>query len=217
MAVSKRLRYEVLRRDGHRCHYCGVRASAAPLTVDHIVPKTLGGTDQSSNLVTACFDCNAGKSSTRPDESLVRDVANAEREWSSSSGPYREAAEFMFGILPGFDFDAERARLADDFDEVTAEDENEDGTPREYAWPADLKALAQCVQELVDLRDWVNFTVNMLRKELDPEKWKYHVAESIQCHETAGHELDEGSVLRYVVTRALREYINSCARPVVGP
>jgi hypothetical protein len=33
MAILKRLRYEVLRRDGHRCHYCGVRASAAPLTV----------------------------------------------------------------------------------------------------------------------------------------------------------------------------------------
>lgn len=47
MALTKRTRFEVLRRDGHRCRYCGDTAEAgATLTVDHVVPVALGGTDE---------------------------------------------------------------------------------------------------------------------------------------------------------------------------
>ena len=38
MAVSKRTRYEVLRRDNHACRYCGASAPDAKLTVDHVLP-----------------------------------------------------------------------------------------------------------------------------------------------------------------------------------
>lgn len=64
MAVSKRLRYEVLRRDNHTCRYCGATAPDVPLRVDHVTPVALGGTDTPDNLVTACEPCNSGKSST---------------------------------------------------------------------------------------------------------------------------------------------------------
>lgn len=74
MAVSRRLRFEVLRRDGHTCRYCGAQAPDVPLTVDHVIPVALGGGDDPTNLVTACQDCNAGKSSTSPDDALVADV-----------------------------------------------------------------------------------------------------------------------------------------------
>lgn len=74
MAVSKRLRYEVLRRDQHACRYCGATAPDAVLTVDHVVPVALGGADDPSNLVAACKDCNAGKTSSNPDSPLVADV-----------------------------------------------------------------------------------------------------------------------------------------------
>lgn len=73
MAVSKRTRYEVLRRDNHTCRYC--HATDAPLTVDHVTPVALGGTDAPDNLVAACRDCNAGKSSSNPDATLVADVS----------------------------------------------------------------------------------------------------------------------------------------------
>ena len=72
MAVSKRTRYEVLRRDNHTCRYC--HATDSPLTVDHVTPVALGGTDDPTNLVACCRDCNAGKSSTSPDAALVADV-----------------------------------------------------------------------------------------------------------------------------------------------
>lgn len=71
MAVSKRLRFEILRRDGHRCRYCGAGALAAPLTVDHVTPLALGGTDDPSNLATACEPCNSGKTSTLPESGAL--------------------------------------------------------------------------------------------------------------------------------------------------
>lgn len=72
MAVSKRTRYEVLKRDNYTCRYC--RSTEGQLTVDHVTPVTLGGSDDPSNLVAACRDCNAGKSSTSPHSELVDDV-----------------------------------------------------------------------------------------------------------------------------------------------
>lgn len=75
MAVSKRLRYEVLRRDNYTCRYCGASAPEVKLTVDHVTPVALGGSDEPTNLVSACGPCNFGKSSSSPDAPLVEDVA----------------------------------------------------------------------------------------------------------------------------------------------
>lgn len=59
---SKRL--QVLQRDGFRCQICGVTADDGAhvrLEVDHRIPRTRGGTNDLSNLVTLCFACNRGK------------------------------------------------------------------------------------------------------------------------------------------------------------
>lgn len=90
MAVSKRLRYEILRRDNNTCQYCGATAPDAPLTVDHVTPVALGGTDEPTNLVTACRDCNAGKSSSSADSSLVASVESDALRWAAA---IRRAAE----------------------------------------------------------------------------------------------------------------------------
>lgn len=41
MAISKRLRYEILKRDGYTCRYCGGRSPKVHLTIDHVVASTL--------------------------------------------------------------------------------------------------------------------------------------------------------------------------------
>lgn len=74
MTVTKRIRYEILARDHHTCQYCGASAPQATLQIDHVIPKALGGTDEPTNLVTACRDCNAGKSSANPDAEHVAQV-----------------------------------------------------------------------------------------------------------------------------------------------
>ena len=72
MAVTKRTRFEVLRRDNYTCRYC--RSTENELTIDHVVPVALGGTDDPDNLVACCRDCNAGKSSTSPGAELVANI-----------------------------------------------------------------------------------------------------------------------------------------------
>lgn len=84
MAVSKRTRYEVLKRDNHSCRYCGATAPDAKLTVDHVTPVALGGSDSPDNLVAACRDCNYGKGSTNPDSATVEDVAQDAIRWSAA-------------------------------------------------------------------------------------------------------------------------------------
>lgn len=58
-----RLRFSVLARDGFRCRYCGrsSQEDGVKLLVDQIVPGSKGGTNEPSNLVTCCADCNHGK------------------------------------------------------------------------------------------------------------------------------------------------------------
>jgi len=82
MAISKRLRYEILRRDQNTCHYCGGKAPDVTLTIDHVLPVTLGGSDEANNLVAACRDCNAGKTSSSPDAPLVAQVDEAAVRYS---------------------------------------------------------------------------------------------------------------------------------------
>jgi len=61
LSISKRLRFNVLQRDGFRCVYCGRRPPAVNLEVDHKIPRSQGGQDNLKNLVAACWDCNRGK------------------------------------------------------------------------------------------------------------------------------------------------------------
>ncbi|MFI2663716.1 HNH endonuclease [Micromonospora carbonacea] len=82
MAVSRALRYQILRRDNHTCRYCGRSAPDVKLTVDHVVPEALGGSDEPTNLVTACAECNGGKSATPPDAALVAQVEEDAVRWA---------------------------------------------------------------------------------------------------------------------------------------
>lgn len=62
MAVSKRKRFEIFKRDSFTCQYCGRTPPAAVLECDHVTAVANGGGDESHNLITSCFDCNRGKS-----------------------------------------------------------------------------------------------------------------------------------------------------------
>lgn len=91
--VSPRLRFEVLRRDSFCCRYCGLHAAdGRGLTVDHVLPRALGGADTAENLVAACSDCNEGKASVPLDAPLVADVDHDARRWAEAM---RRAAEIQ--------------------------------------------------------------------------------------------------------------------------
>ncbi len=56
-------RREVLKRDQHRCQYCG---SHRRLTLDHVIPRSKGGLHTWDNVVAACEPCNSTKSDRTP-------------------------------------------------------------------------------------------------------------------------------------------------------
>ena len=61
------IRYEALKRAGKRCELCGVAEGDSdderllPLHVDHVVPRSLGGSNDLTNLQVLCKACNLGK------------------------------------------------------------------------------------------------------------------------------------------------------------
>lgn len=72
MAVSKRVRFEVFKRDSFTCQYCGKSAPSVILELDHVNARANGGTDDILNLVTSCEDCNRGKSNKKlSDDSTI--------------------------------------------------------------------------------------------------------------------------------------------------
>lgn len=59
--ISKKLRFEVFKRDRFKCQYCGAESPNVLLQVDHINPVSKGGQNDIMNLVTSCAGCNGGK------------------------------------------------------------------------------------------------------------------------------------------------------------
>lgn len=75
MAISKRIRFEIFKRDNFQCQYCGKRVPEVILEIDHIIPKSKGGKDDSINLVTSCFSCNRGKSNILLSDNVTKNIS----------------------------------------------------------------------------------------------------------------------------------------------
>jgi hypothetical protein len=70
--ASKKTRFEVFKRDSFTCQYCGKTPPEVVLEIDHIDPKSNGGSNDINNYITACFECNRGKS-----DRLLTDVPDS--------------------------------------------------------------------------------------------------------------------------------------------
>lgn len=63
--IGYALRFQVLRRDGFTCGYCGRKPPEVKLHIDHLQPWSCGGLNVLENLRTSCEACNLGKGATR--------------------------------------------------------------------------------------------------------------------------------------------------------
>jgi len=61
-------RKNVLLRDGYACQYCGRKMAPSELTIDHVLPRAMGGRTSWDNVVTCCRKCNTRKSNRTPEE-----------------------------------------------------------------------------------------------------------------------------------------------------
>jgi 5-methylcytosine-specific restriction endonuclease McrA len=59
-------RRNLMHRDNYLCQYCG--ANRHDLTIDHIIPRSRGGSDTWDNVVAACLACNVKKGNRTPKE-----------------------------------------------------------------------------------------------------------------------------------------------------
>ena len=66
--VFRANRNRIYKRDNHQCVYCG---SSRNLTLDHVLPKSRGGKNDWTNLVTSCFKCNLKKADRTPEEARM--------------------------------------------------------------------------------------------------------------------------------------------------
>lgn len=84
--ISKKMRFEVFKRDKFTCQYCGRMSPDVILEVDHIKPVAEGGTNDLINLVTSCKDCNRGKGKIElSDTSAVKVQQNQLKDLSKKS------------------------------------------------------------------------------------------------------------------------------------
>jgi 5-methylcytosine-specific restriction endonuclease McrA len=80
-------KHEVFRRDGYTCQYCGTQTEE--LTLDHVIPRRLGGRHSWENLVTACRNCNHRKGG--------RTVENAGMALMKIPETPAASAQYIFG------------------------------------------------------------------------------------------------------------------------
>lgn len=107
-ALSKKTRFEVFKRDGFCCQYCGAHPPAVILHVDHINPIALGGGNEMDNLVTACEPCNLGKS--------ARSLADVPQSLKDKAALIAEREEQIHGYQAVMD--EKRERLEWDAEQV---------------------------------------------------------------------------------------------------
>lgn len=59
-------RRNIFARDKNRCQYCGRRFPTSELSLDHIIPRSMGGKSVWENVICACTDCNVKKGGQTP-------------------------------------------------------------------------------------------------------------------------------------------------------
>jgi hypothetical protein len=65
-------RRNLFKRDHETCQYCGAQPGLDSLTIDHIMPRSRGGTSTWENCVLACIECNKRKADRTPPEARMK-------------------------------------------------------------------------------------------------------------------------------------------------
>jgi 5-methylcytosine-specific restriction endonuclease McrA len=84
------LRQYLLTKWEHRCAYC--RLTGVPLEIDHIQPRSKGGSDRVANLVIACHPCNQHKGDQRLEDFLANRPEVLTRIQAQRKAPLKDAA-----------------------------------------------------------------------------------------------------------------------------
>jgi 5-methylcytosine-specific restriction endonuclease McrA len=87
-------RFNIYARDDNTCQYCGRRHRRAELNLDHVIPRSRGGSTNWENVVCSCISCNLRKGGRTPEEAHMRLLRPPSRpRWTPT---FRNAARRAF-------------------------------------------------------------------------------------------------------------------------
>jgi 5-methylcytosine-specific restriction endonuclease McrA len=78
-------RRAIWKRDDFTCQYCGRKPPGDECTLDHVIPKSLGGDTSWTNCVLACYACNSQKADRRPEHAFRPKDKEKIRRWRGPS------------------------------------------------------------------------------------------------------------------------------------
>ena len=127
----------LLEREDRCCIYCGVHASKAKMEIEHVVPKSKGGTDSLNNLVLSCVACNQAKGNQDIQTYLKGKPSVLRRVKAHLGNNYRDAAHtnsIRFYVMNKLQAMAEAigAKLVVGFGSTTKENRLSLGLPKDH-------------------------------------------------------------------------------------
>ena|ERR1019366_8655487 len=144
--IKKGQRFDILKRDGFTCQYCGRKPPVVVLHVDHILAVALGGGNEDDNLLTSCSDCNLGKSAKPMDRITAPVVFN-----------FEERAERMNQLKAYQEFLAEQSNAIEGWVEKVcghwAIHDGQDVSTGEWVIPKELEGAARKFVKLLPMQE----------------------------------------------------------------
>jgi 5-methylcytosine-specific restriction enzyme A len=83
----------ILKRDNHSCYICGPHCTGFATQVDHVIPRSQGGSDHDSNLSAACKPCH--------DEKTKAETTAGKRRRTARPKPRHPGLIWHLGVGPG--------------------------------------------------------------------------------------------------------------------
>ena len=151
--ISKKLRFEVFKRDGFVCQYCGSHPPKVVLHVDHIVAVAEGGGNNSDNLVTSCQPCNLGKGA-RSLKSIPQSLQDKAADISEKEAQLRGYHEII---------ESKRNRIEEECWRVA--DNLQPGSSDKGFNRADLQSIKRFVEQ-IGVHETLDASANCLGKRL---------------------------------------------------
>ena len=152
--LEQEVRSYVMMRDHYQCVYCDVKH--VPFNLDHVVPRSKGGSNRVSNLVTACIPCNKKKDALPLADFLKRDPARLKKVQSQLKVSLRDTAavnstkQALLKGLQALSLPVETGSGA-----MTAYNRKQLGLPKTHALDA------VCVGEMQAVKKWQQPTLQI--------------------------------------------------------
>ncbi|MGG6269703.1 HNH endonuclease [Leptolyngbya sp. AN03gr2] len=106
MSISDKLRQQIIEESKYYCEYCKTssRLTGTPLVMEHILPKSLGGSDNRSNLAASCYRCNEFKGAKTdaidPETKQLVPLFNPRTQSWTDHFVWRNGGTHLIGVTP---------------------------------------------------------------------------------------------------------------------